>query len=1376
MIFLDKIGSFTIVKSICYPADVHRLDRDNLYVIPTSREEDFHTIINRFATRSNLKIRLPKAMLVPWKELLYYKTAKKRYQNKDYQKDIKMWKDKGFPKAASVPSVLNNYNGFVDNTKIIANTLNLGYTTKNSIFFWKNLIKNYDTIHKHKFLVFCPDNMLVRATTTSAITIKNGLNSRNLYLNFLINLKINYPIMRTLLREAQMKILITDYKWSFMIDYNDLPEDSSVFWERFFACARKLATGLDISEEELILEDENSSSDAPDVEKESILKAAEKMSSQNDVNNLAGGEAIKTIGEIPDNEDPDIKNDKYEEQAIIIARILKESSHTPDVNDNINVSERLKKVTKRLQEIKKKNTSDIVANLEEKADNIMVSKKVHNSSGTMNEFKIADMDLEYAKIAKKNRVDIGEKFSKATTPLFLANYKEKDDVNSADTKAKLVQYQFQSATNTKEKHTFTVRVPELREGKFLHINGSDKVMVRQKMALPITKVKDKVLFTSYFGKMFIQATRGNLSKISAKFKRWIKYIRKNYPFSTLKQYFDFTPAYFEKIKTNDFGTELLEASRYMSKLTVGDNYIDLASTERDGKNVKIAMIFGEPYYATVNDEIEDSKGEVISFLKLITMCIAASDEPALREWDKIVNKKETTTMAYSEVVVMAKATPLIMVLLHYYDENLLPILEILKRDYNLEYKITPIDKKKPAKIYDDDEGNQLVFKNFVLDIKYNNVDNRVLLTYLLELDLSEYSSLKLKGIIEEMYDSKHIMNMENYRDFFIDPVATASVMEDMGIPSDYGEALIYANSLLFNADREISEVSIKNERMPSNEEIIQGVLYRNAANSFIDYSNKTKRGSSTASFSVEKDAVLKDLLMLPNVEESSKLNPVQHVDKLLTISGKGVSGVNEDRAYTHSKREWDKSFYGIMSDVSPFTKASGVSMRLAVNPNITDMKGYFDSKKPEDVSKDEIMSVSETLGAFAQRHDSSPRLAMGMQQFNHLVGTEGSNPALVTYGMDESLAKLDSDFAYQMADDGQVIEMNERYIKVKYNHLKDDNNKPLEQVFNINKVERNAAKAKYILNKMVVNKELKIKKGAKLFKGDILAYNPDYYQRVGEDITFKSGPIVYVALANIQNSFEDALFITVDLAKKLKAKTLKRIAVKLGPYSKIVEHADLGPIKPNDIVMKYAEDTGSAFFNRNIDASLLDDYLLKTKKCNYNGILRDVFVYYKLTDKELQDLDPSIKKFMKNIDDYYNTKYNNKELATNIPGYEKNRVLDHTTRFKDAKRNKVNGDSVDKGEILIEFYVETDMEFTIGDKVTIENTALKGVASKIVDEEFIPYGAKTKRKLHAIFSQYSPLARMVYSLFLKGLLTEIMIQANKHIKEEILGIPSTNYD
>lgn len=1374
MIFLDKIGSFTVVKSICYPSDVNRLDRDNLFIIPTSNEADFHTIIDRFNSRSNMKIRLPKAILVPWKELLYYKTTKKRYQNKDYQNDIKMWKNKGYPKVASVASVLANYNGFVDNTKIIKSTIDLGYSTKNSIYFWKNIIRNYGTLHKHSFLVFCPDNMMVRATTASAITIKNGLNSHNLYLNFLMNLKINYPLMRTIIRESGMDIIITDYKWSFYISCNDLPEDSSVFWEKFFACARKLATGLDISEEELILEDEDNT--LVDIEKESILKVAEKISSKNDITNTLGGDAIKIVGEVPDNEDEEIKNDKYTEQALIIARILKESTYTPDVNNDLNVSERLKKVTKRLQEIKKKNTTEIIANLEEKADNVMVSKKVHNSAGVMNEFKIADMDLEYAKIAKKNRIDIGEKFSKATTPLFLSNYKEKEDLTSADTKSKLVQYQFQSPTNTKEKHTFTVRVPELRDGKFLHVNGSDKVMVRQKMALPITKIKDKVLFTSYFGKMFIQATRGNLSKVSAKFKRWIKYLRKNYSFSILKKYFDFTPAYFEKIKTNDFGTELLEASRYMSRLTVGDNYIDLASTERDGRNVKIASIFGESYYATVNDEIEDSKGEVISFLKLITMCIAASEEPALREWDKIVNKKETTSMAYSEIVVMAKATPLIMVLIHYYDENLLPILDILKRDYNLEYKITPIDKKKPSKIYSDDEGSQLVFKNFVLDIKYNNVDNRVLLTYLQELDLTEYSSLKLNGIINEMYDSKHIMNMENYKDFFIDPVATASVMEDMGIPSDYGEALIYANSLLFNSDREITEVSLKNERMPSNEEIIQGVLYKNAANAYIDYSNKTKRGSTTATFSIEKNAVIKELLTLPNVEESSKLNPVQHVDKLLTISGKGISGVNEDRAYTHVKREWDKSFFGVMSDVSPFTKSSGVSLRLAVNPNINDMKGYFDTKKPEDVSKDEIMSVSETLGAFAQRHDSSPRLAMGMQQFNHLVGTEGSNPALVTYGMDESIVNLDSDFAHQMADDGQVIELNERYIKVKYNNLKDENKKPIEQVFNINKVERNAAKAKYVLNKMVLNKELKIKKGSKLHKGDILAYNPDFYQRVGEDITFKSGPIVYIALANIQNSFEDALFITVNLAKKLKAKTLKRIAVKLGPYSKIVEYADLGPIKPNDVVMKYAEDTGSAFFNKNIDASLLDDYLLKTKKCNYNGILRDVFVYYKLTDKELADLDPSIKKFMTNIDNYYNTKYNNKELATNIPGYEKNRVLDHTTRFKDARKNKVNGDSVDKGEILIEFYVETDMEFTIGDKVTIENTALKGVASKVVDEDYIPYGAKTKRKLNAVFSQYSPLSRMVYSLFLKGLLTEIMIQANKHIKEEILGIPSTNYD
>ena len=61
--------------------------------------------------------------------------------------------------------------------------------------------------------------------------------------------------------------------------------------------------------------------------------------------------------------------------------------------------------------------------------------------------------------------------------------------------------------------------------------------------------------------------------------------------------------------------------------------------------------------------------------------------------------------------------------LHAMDENLLSILEILKRDYKLEYKITPWSDKKPPKLFNENDGQQFLFDGFSLDVKYNNVSN-----------------------------------------------------------------------------------------------------------------------------------------------------------------------------------------------------------------------------------------------------------------------------------------------------------------------------------------------------------------------------------------------------------------------------------------------------------------------------------------------------------------------------------------------------------------------------------------------------------------------------------------------------------------------------
>lgn len=170
---------------------------------------------------------------------------------------------------------------------------------------------------------------------------------------------------------------------------------------------------------------------------------------------------------------------------------------------------------------------------------------------------------------------------------------------------------------------------------------------------------------------------------------------------------------------------------------------------------------------------------------------------------------------------------------------------------------------------------------------------------------------------------------------------------------------------------------------------------------------------------------------------------------------------------------------------------------------------------------------------------------------------------------------------------------------------------------------------------------------------------------------------------------------------------------------------------------------------------------------NEHGILRDIYVYYKLTTKEEEEMDPTIKEFMKKVDSFYKGKYDGVNLAKNLPAYEKNRVIDHVTKFTDNRKNTVNGDLVNKGEILIEFFIEVNQNFSSGDKITIGNTALKGVGSKILTDDQAPIGVETGKKYDLILSTYGPLSRMIYSSFLIGPLTAAMQKINENILDII---------
>ena len=62
MIFLDNVEYGTLVRSLCYPNNTVRLDRDTLLFIPTTDEITFYNITNRLKGTSNFKVKSPKGL------------------------------------------------------------------------------------------------------------------------------------------------------------------------------------------------------------------------------------------------------------------------------------------------------------------------------------------------------------------------------------------------------------------------------------------------------------------------------------------------------------------------------------------------------------------------------------------------------------------------------------------------------------------------------------------------------------------------------------------------------------------------------------------------------------------------------------------------------------------------------------------------------------------------------------------------------------------------------------------------------------------------------------------------------------------------------------------------------------------------------------------------------------------------------------------------------------------------------------------------------------------------------------------------------------------------------------------------------------------
>lgn len=990
-----------------------------------------------------------------------------------------------------------------------------------------------------------------------------------------------------------------------------------------------------------------------------------------------------------------------------------------------------------------------------------VMDKVPDISGANTNTAFSRLSDYDDKLRYKDLEVVANSFIDTDTPMLLQKMTVKKSTSTVDY-VDDVQFTFTDLVNN-TKHTFTIAIPKFKNGKTLHLANGDKNLIAQITPAPIIKLGERVAVTTNHNKVFV-SLRGKYTDA------YVNNIDK------INRYIDddniagFKKSNHEILMTAGcFPASLVDVAEYLTTFEYNDVKIDLSNLEI--KNDKI--IIGR---RKTTDIVIDTKTETvtldnmtfgISEIILELMLISIKDDKKYNDVYKKCNSVSSTkSLKYSSAMIMGNKVPLVYLLL-LSENGVIGVLDLLVEMNNLEYEtiMKTSDNGRLKKTINKYNQGIIELMDRWLIITYNTNDNSIILAPLInDSGLKYYEPEQLLSdtslAVDEMVGKDNFsLYIYNFINLMISP-DIAALLERYDMPTTFGGVFVYASNLLnipfIGDDKDISMSRLRRN------DIIPAITYNVMAKYFEEYTIAKKRGARNPSFSMPKNAIVKAMSTLNTVNEASVTNPIQELDDLTTATMKGLLGLNLDQGYTIPKRMFDDSQVGIMSMVSPYSASNGIVKHMAVDANITNLRGDVQPVEPGKQIAKQVTSVSEALSPYATLHDSTARLMMGMAQYNHMITTVGAKPLRVSMGFDESMVYLTDNFAIKAEDDCVVIEKTPNFIKVKLSNGE-------IKSYKINRIGRNSAKSSFTdLSYQYVKG---IKKGSKIKKNDVMCYHKGYFVEGSRgDISLKIGPIVNVAIMFDDGDYEDGTVISDRLSKQLGHVSLHRIPLLLPTNINILEaNTDIGtdvetvnkplfsyaPLTDDDMINKYLGDDDQAELTKIVNFS------------KYNGKLREINIHYAPSNEH--EIHKSVTKFINKVKKVSDEVYDNKNMERDTD----NDVVDinrNSIHIKEVKPDtKLNGVMIPAGKMLIEFFVEEIDNVKVGDKIVFSTTALKGIVSDVVDDVDMPRTIDTDIQIDAFLATTSPIARLVTSIYKMGLTYKILDKMDEELFD-ILGI------
>ena len=531
--------------------------------------------------------------------------------------------------------------------------------------------------------------------------------------------------------------------------------------------------------------------------------------------------------------------------------------------------------------------------------------------------QIRSINKSYNTHFKKNtKLMVLDSFRKAKDiPFILTSFNEETTSTLADKKKTV---KFTLKTDDNNVHNVTLDLPIVLNDEFLIINGNKKIILKQLVKLPITKIKpDEVELVTNYNKIIMGRFGGNISTDITRFNKLIE------EYNFFKKYkgiiiqagnakrknlgrknsieFDEISSHISSFINKDYS--IIFNQKELEK-TIEDNEIlfeQYLLKVKDKENYKILgyhnskkfLLVYDIYNSRVLEAVAD-KGEVDGFKvhsdSIIKFILDQLNQqfPEENLLPKFYEYSTSSKYIYSRASILSNKIPTAIIV--GYDVGISEMLRMAKINYEF------IPGRPKITVSDLVHNEILKLKDGYLKYEKDPFYNTLLLNGLKEMDLKSFTFEDLNGkipyalYIEERLGSINIVKgIENFISLIIDPI-TESTLKYLNQPITISEILIYMNNLLEN--NEYKDPSDMTNYRIRGSEVIEAQLYRVIANAVKKYRDSKKSGMKKPKLEISKDDLMKEIINGVGVEEFSILNPILELESYGNSSMKGIGGTN----------------------------------------------------------------------------------------------------------------------------------------------------------------------------------------------------------------------------------------------------------------------------------------------------------------------------------------------------------------------------------------------------------------------------------------------------------------------------------------------------